>query len=90
MLKVELLGGITTEHEAGEKMVFDEVLLIDDGSNIKVGTPILDGAQVEAEFVDRVKGKKLRIQKFKSKSNYDKVIGHRQKFDEIKITKIVD
>ena len=87
-LQVELLGGIDNEHTEGEKITFDEVLLVDDGSSIKVGTPTLDGAKVEAEYVDRVKGKKHRIQKFKAKSNYDKVIGHRQKYDTVKITKI--
>lgn len=87
-LQVELLGGIDAEHKEGEKISFDEVLLIDDGSNIQVGTPLVDGAKVEAEYTNRVKGKKLRIQKFKAKSNYDKVIGHRQKYDEVKITKI--
>jgi large subunit ribosomal protein L21 len=87
-LQVELLGGIDAEHTDGETITFDEVLLIDDGSSVKVGTPVLDGAKVEAEYMSRVKGKKHRVQKFTAKSNYDKVIGHRQKYDEVKITNI--
>mgnify|MGYP006301358361 FL=1 len=83
------MGGIDAEHTEGEKVSFDEVLLVDDGSNIQVGTPTVEGAKVEAEYVSRTKGKKHRIQKFKAKSNFDKIIGHRQKYDEVKITKIV-
>lgn len=88
-LDVELIGGKSTEYKEGDKIVFDEVLLVDDGKKANVGTPTVKGASVEAKFVERFKGKKVRIQKFKSKSNYDKVIGHRQQHDRVEIVKII-
>ena len=88
ILKFELLGGKATEHQAGDSIVFDQVLLVDDGTQAMVGTPTLKGASVTGEFIKRFKGKKLRIQKFKAKSNYDKVTGHRQQYDQVKIVTI--
>jgi ribosomal protein L21 len=51
-------------------------------------TPTLSGKKVEAKFVEEIKVEKIRIQKFKSKSNYSKVTGHRQKLFVVEITKI--
>ena len=87
-LDVELIGGKVTEYKEGDTIVFDEVLLVDNGKKATVGTPTVKGASVEAKFVERFKGKKVRIQKFKSKSNYDKVTGHRQQHDRVEIVKI--
>lgn len=72
----------------GGKVVFDEVLLIDDGKGVKIGTPTIKGAKVEAEFLEDGKYKKVTIIKFKSKSNYRKKMGHRQPFTMVKIAKI--
>lgn len=87
-ITVELVGGKATEYKDGDTVTFDQVLLVDDGKKATVGTPLVDGASVEAKFVDRFKGKKVRIQKFKAKSNYAKVTGHRQNYDKVEITKI--
>ena len=87
-LDVELIGGKTHEHKPGDKILFDEVLLLDDGKKATVGTPLVDGVSVEAKYIERYKGKKIRIQKFKAKSNYDKVTGHRQQYDRVEIVKI--
>ena len=76
------------EYNPGDKIEFKEVVLIDNDGKTEIGTPILDGKTVEAKFIEEVKGPKVRIQKFKAKSNYDKVIGHRQKFFLVEITKI--
>lgn len=85
VISIEKLAG---EHKAGDKVTFDEVVLTDSGSATKVGTPVVSGAKVEAEFIEDGKEKKVRIQKFKSKSNYSKVTGHRQPFSKVKITKV--
>lgn len=72
----------------GDKVIFESVILTDDGSKTKIGTPIIAGKKVEGIFLEEIKGDKIRIQKFKSKSNYDKVTGHRQKHFKVEITKI--
>jgi len=88
-LNVELINGLHGDIlEAGDTVTFSEVLLVDDGKKATVGTPLVSGASVEAKFIETGKDKKVRIQKFKSKSNYDKVTGHRQKYDRVEITKI--
>jgi large subunit ribosomal protein L21 len=84
-LKIEKIIG---DYKEGDKIIFDEVVLLDDGKKTTVGTPTIKGQKVTAELIESAKGKKLRIQHFKSKSNYSKVNGHRQPFFEVKITKI--
>ncbi len=84
-IQIEKLAG---DYKEGDKIVFDSVVLTDDGSKTEIGTPFLEGKKVEGKFLGEVKGDKIRIQKFKAKSNYDKVIGHRQKYFAVEITKI--
>ncbi|MEX0910403.1 MAG: 50S ribosomal protein L21 [Candidatus Paceibacterota bacterium] len=72
----------------GSKVVFDDVLLVEDDGQTKVGEPVVKGAKVEADFIEEGKRKKLLVLRFKSKSNYKKVKGHRQPFTKIKIAKI--
>ncbi len=62
-----------------EQYVFDKVLLVSDGS-LKVGTPYVDGAKVNAKVVKNGLSKKLRIYKYKAKDNERKTIGHRQPY----------
>jgi len=71
------------EYKAGDTIKFDEVLLVDN----EIGTPTVNKS-VEGKFVEEIKGDKVRIQKFKAKSNYDKVTGHRQRYFVVEITKI--
>ena len=72
----------------GEKVTFDKVLLVDDGTTTKVGVPHVKGASVEGELVSTTKGKKLYVEKFKSKTGYSRRVGHRQLHSTVKITKI--
>ena len=83
VLNVELLGN----HEEGDKIEFDTVLMTDDGTTSKIGTPHT-GTKVKATFVKEVKGKKLTIVRYKAKSNRDRRLGHRQHYAEIKIDSI--
>lgn len=82
VLQVELLDPAT------KKLDFDVLMLID-GKDIKVGAPVVDGAKVSAEVVESVvKGDKIKVLKFKAKKRIKRLTGHRQRYTEIKITKI--
>ena len=82
-LNVELLGN----HTEGDKIEFDTVLMTDNGSQAKVGTPHT-GTKVIATYLGETKGPKLTIIRYKAKSNRDRRIGHRQHYASIKIDKI--
>jgi len=82
-LKIEKL-----EVEPGKKVTFNEVLMIADGENIQVGSPLVEKASVEAKVISQGKGKKVNILKFKRRKQFMKKQGHRQLFTEIQIGKI--
>ncbi|HPO04161.1 MAG TPA: 50S ribosomal protein L21 [Bacillota bacterium] len=70
---------------AGDKVVLDKVLVFSDGDTLKLGTPYIDGAKVEADVVENGKGDKIIIFKFKAKKDYRKKQGHRQPYTMLKI-----
>ena len=74
--------------EAGASVVFDQVLAIVDGENTKFGTPVVEGAKVDATIVKNGKGKKIDVLKYKAKKNEKTHIGHRQPYTKVEITKI--
>ena len=74
--------------EAEETVKFDQVLAVLDGENSKGGTPVVEGATVEAKVVKNGKGKKLTVLKYKAKKGEKKKIGHRQPYTKVEITKI--
>ena len=74
--------------EAGKKVKFDRVLLIEEKGDVKVGAPVIDGAVVEATVNSEVKGDKVLIFKKKRRKGYQKLNGHRQIFTSITINKI--
>ena len=74
--------------EAESTVKFDQVLAVLDGENSKVGTPVVEGASVEAKVVKNGKGKKITILRYKAKKNEKKKIGHRQPYTKVEITKI--
>ena len=82
-LKIEKL-----EVAPGKKVTFKEVLMIADGENVQVGSPLVEKASVEAKVVSQGKGKKVNILKFRRRKNSMKQQGHRQLFTEIQIGKI--
>ena len=73
--------------EAEETVKFD-VLAVLDGENTKIGTPVVEGAAVEAKVVKNGKGKKIHILRYKAKKGEKKKIGHRQPYTKVEITKI--
>ncbi len=72
----------------GEAVVFDQVLAAGEGADIKVGTPYIEGAKVEAKAVESGKGPKVIIFKYKNKKDYRNKKGHRQPFTKVKIESI--
>ncbi len=73
--------------DAGEKVKFDQVLAIG-GDSLKVGTPTVDGATVEASVLREGRAKKVIVYKYKPKKGYHKKNGHRQPYTQVKIEKI--
>ncbi|HBG75713.1 50S ribosomal protein L21 [Eubacteriales bacterium mix99] len=72
----------------GSAVKFDEVLALSRDDSLKVGTPVLDGAAVEANVLGQGKGKKVTVFKYKPKKHYRRKQGHRQPFTRVQITKI--
>ena len=71
----------------GSAYTFDKVLVLG-GEEAKFGTPLVEGASVNAEIVNEGKGKKLIVFKKKRRKRYKRTQGHRQWFTEVKITGI--
>ncbi len=85
VLEVELLP-----IKEGEKsFTISDVLLIADGAKVKVGKPLVTGAQVVLEIEEEVKGDKVIAYKFRRREGYHRTVGHRQKYNRVKVTKIV-
>ncbi|HAT68438.1 MAG: 50S ribosomal protein L21 [Candidatus Yonathbacteria bacterium RIFOXYC2_FULL_47_9] len=84
-LIIEKLPG---ELKAGDKIVFDQVLLVNDGSKTLVGAPVVPGATVEATLEEEGRGKKVIVIRYRQKSRYFKKNGHRQPFMKVKISAI--
>ncbi|MEK9131992.1 MAG: 50S ribosomal protein L21 [Patescibacteria group bacterium] len=74
---------------AGDKITFDKVLLVDNGSDTTIGTPFIEGAKVLATLSDIGRAKKINVIKYKQKSRYFKKNGHRQPFMKVKIDKVI-
>lgn len=82
-LKVELLSV-----DAGQPIVFDKVLMVSQGEDVKVGKPYVEGASVKAEVLTHGRGKKISMIKFRRRKHSMSTQGHRQGFTEVKIGKI--
>ena len=80
---VERLSG-----EQGEKVVLDEVLMIADGDKMTVGTPLVEGASVEAEVLEQKRDDKVIVFKKKRRHNYRRKKGHRQYITVLKVKSI--
>ena len=74
--------------EPGENVVFDRVLMIAEGDDVSIGSPLVEGGRVEAQVVGHPRGKKINIIKFKRRKNYLRRKGHRQPYTDVKITAI--
>ena len=74
--------------KAGAKIDITDVLMVADGDKVTIGKPLVAGAVVSAEVREQGRGEKVRVIKFKRRTNYRRQIGHRQSFTELAITGI--
>ena len=77
------------EAEPGDQIDLDRVLLIADGEEIVFGTPLIEGAKIEATVLEQVKGPKVVVFKYKPKERYRVKKGHRQQYTRLKVVAIV-
>ena len=83
VITIEKLPG---EFKKGDKITFEEVLLVDDGKDTTtIGAPFIKGAKVVGSFEEAGRAKKIDVVKYKAKSRYYKRRGHRQPFVKVKI-----
>lgn len=71
--------------DIGSEYVLDQVLMVADGENVSVGTPVLASASVKATVIGHGRGEKVRIFKMRRRKHYRKSQGHRQNYTEIRI-----
>ncbi len=76
------------EAEKGATVELDQVLMVGEGEDVKIGTPYLEGGKVTATVIDQGRRDKIKIIKFKRRKNYRRQMGHRQYFTQIEITGI--
>ena len=74
--------------DVDSEVVFDQVLAVVNDGDVKVGAPVVEGAKVTAKVLEQGKQKKIRIFKYKAKSNYRRRMGHRQPYTKVTIEKI--
>lgn len=73
----------------GEKISLDRVLMVADGSDVRVGTPLVEGARVEATVLDHARARKITVFKYKPKIRYRRKSGHRQSYTRLRIERIL-
>lgn len=83
VLRVEKLGA-----EEGASIDFDQVLMVGEGEQVQVGTPVVEGARVSATVKTHGRGDKVNIIKFRRRKHYMRRQGHRQSYTEIEVTGI--
>ncbi len=75
--------------EPGQQVELTDVLLVADGSNIRVGRPTVPGAKVVTTVVAQEKGPKVRIFKYRPRKRYRRHMGHRQQYTRLRVDEIV-
>lgn len=84
VIEIEKLAG----EQAGE-VVFDKVLLVNDGATLDIGAPYVESGSVSGRIVAHGRGRKVTVTKFKRRKRYLRRLGHRQPFTAVEITGIV-
>jgi large subunit ribosomal protein L21 len=77
-------------YEVGQTMDFNEVLLVSDGEDTRIGQPFVEGIGINAEIVEQFKGKKIVVFKYKPKIRYRRKQGHRQNYTRLLVHQIGD
>ena len=84
----EVLRGEKLTAEEGASIEFDRVLMVGEGEQVQVGSPVVDGARVSATVKSHGRGDKVNVIKFKRRKQYMRRQGHRQSYTEIEVTGI--
>ncbi len=84
-LRVEKLEG-----EVGSSVTLDDVLMVGEEGNVKIGAPCVDGARVTGTIIAQGRGSKLTVFKMKRRKGYRRKYGHRQDYTEIRVDQIQD
>ena len=71
--------------EVGAEIALDEVLVVADGAEVKLGNPLVAGASVKAKVIGHGRGEKVHIFKMRRRKHYRRSQGHRQNYTEIEI-----
>ncbi|MFV1951108.1 MAG: 50S ribosomal protein L21 [Nitrospinota bacterium] len=85
IIRIEKLTG-----EVGDEIILDNVLMIGNGEDVRIGNPVVDNARIVTKITRHGQGNKIIVFKHKRRKNYRKKQGHRQLFTEVKITEIGD
>ncbi len=83
-----LIEKLSDEQKEGDKVVFDKVLIVDNGSDTTIGTPFIKDAKVEGKITKIAKKDKVVVIHYKQKSRYFKKNGHKQPYFKVEITSI--
>jgi large subunit ribosomal protein L21 len=83
VIAVERLPG-----SVGDVVELSRVLLVGDGEQIKVGTPMVSGAKVRATILGQVRGPKITVFKFRRRRKYRRKTGHRQELTRLRVEEI--
>ncbi|MBI4536436.1 MAG: 50S ribosomal protein L21 [candidate division NC10 bacterium] len=84
LVTLERLSG-----EVGSRLDLDQVLMVSDGAQVKIGRPTVAGAKVVSEIIAHTRGEKIVVFKFKKRKKYRRKTGHRQEQTRIRIGEIV-
>lgn len=74
--------------DEGDAVEFDQVLMVADGADVTLGSPLVEDSRVQGVVTAQGRGKKIVVTKFKRRKNYKRIMGHRQHFTEVEITSI--
>ena len=83
VINIEKIDGVK-----GDTVVFDQVLMVGNDEDIRIGKPVVDGAKVTGEILSQTKGDKLVVFKMKKRKGYHNKTGHRQLLTSMKIKEI--
>lgn len=89
--RAEVGNSFVTEklpHEVGEQIELENVLLLADGEEVKIGQPTVEGVTVKATVVEQFRGKKIFVWKYKPKKRYRRRRGHRQYYTRVRVDDI--
>jgi large subunit ribosomal protein L21 len=84
----ETLRVETLDASEGDAVEFDQILMVGDGEDVRIGTPLVDGGKVTATVKGHGRAKKVEIIKFRRRKHHMKRMGHRQNYTEVEITGI--